>query len=84
MKPTRKQANMHVSGQIPRPALRCSRQSQEAKQQPRGSGTMDKRQRFELGDRIDYACRWAFPLGYGCILCALGALGWFMSGHPHS
>lgn len=27
-------------------------------------GAMDKRKRFDLGDRIDYACRWAFPLAY--------------------
>ena len=27
-------------------------------------GAMDKRKRFDLGDRIDYTCRWLFPLAY--------------------
>jgi hypothetical protein len=27
-------------------------------------GAMDKRKRFDLGDRVDYACRWLFPLAY--------------------
>ena len=31
-------------------------------------GAMDKRKRFDLGDRIDYACRWVFPLAYYGIL----------------
>lgn len=35
-------------------------------------GAMDKRKRFDLGDRIDYACRWIFPLGYYGVL-AIGA-----------
>jgi len=37
-------------------------------------GSMDKRQNFAMGDRIDYACRWIFPTGYVGILVALGVL----------
>ncbi len=37
-------------------------------------GSMDKRQNFAMGDRIDYACRWVFPLGYVGILVALGVI----------
>lgn len=31
-------------------------------------GAMDKRKRFDLGDRVDYACRWIFPLAYFGVL----------------
>jgi hypothetical protein len=27
-------------------------------------GTLDQRGKRELGDRVDYVCRWAFPLAY--------------------
>jgi hypothetical protein len=37
-------------------------------------GSMDKRQRFATGDRIDYACRWMFPVTYAGILAALAAV----------
>jgi len=37
-------------------------------------GSMDKRQNFAMGDRIDYACRWIFPAGYVGILVALGVI----------
>lgn len=37
-------------------------------------GAMDKRQDFAKGDRIDYACRWIFPVGYLGILVTLGLL----------
>jgi hypothetical protein len=34
---------------------------------------LDKRGQFELGDRIDRRCRWAFPLAYfGLFLVMLG------------
>lgn len=45
-------------------------------------GSMDKRQNFALGDRIDYACRWIFPLGYVGILVGLGALAAIFRGGP--
>lgn len=31
-------------------------------------GGFDKRGKYELGDRIDHACRWLFPLGYFVLL----------------
>lgn len=37
-------------------------------------GAMDKRQNFAMGDRIDYACRWIFPIGYLGILVTLGVI----------
>jgi hypothetical protein len=37
-------------------------------------GSMDKRQNFAMGDRIDYTCRWLFPAAYVGILAALGVL----------
>ena len=37
-------------------------------------GSMDKRQNFAMGDRIDYACRWIFPLGYMGVLVTLGVI----------
>ena len=49
-------------------------------------GTLDKRGSYELGDRIDRRCRWAFPLAYlGLIVVMFGAarapaaaLRWFV------
>lgn len=36
-------------------------------------GALDKRGKFELGDRIDRRCRWGFPLAYfGLLLAMLG------------
>ncbi len=36
-------------------------------------GAMDKRGKFELGDRIDRRCRWVFPLAYfGLLLVMVG------------
>jgi hypothetical protein len=43
-------------------------------------GSMDKRQDFSVGDRIDYTCRWAFPAGYVLILAALGVLAFVFRG----
>jgi hypothetical protein len=37
-------------------------------------GTMDKRQNFARGDRIDYTCRWLFPLVYMGMLVTLGVI----------
>lgn len=46
-------------------------------------GSMDKRQNFAMGDRIDYSCRWIFPLGYMGILVTLGVLAAvFRGAHP--
>ena len=45
-------------------------------------GSMDKRQNFVMGDRIDYACRWIFPLGYVGILTALGVIAAVFKGTP--
>jgi hypothetical protein len=37
-------------------------------------GALDKRGKFEAGDRIDYRCRWIFPIAYfGLVLLSLGA-----------
>lgn len=44
-------------------------------------GSMDKRQRFAAGDRVDRLCRWIFPVGYACVLAALGAAGAFARDH---
>jgi hypothetical protein len=41
-------------------------------------GALDKRERYELGDRIDRRCRWIFPLAYfGLILVMFGAASVF-------
>jgi hypothetical protein len=41
-------------------------------------GALDKRGRYELGDRIDHRCRWIFPLAYfGLILVMFGAASVF-------
>jgi hypothetical protein len=45
-------------------------------------GSMDKRQNFAMGDRIDYACRWVFPLGYLAMLVALGVIAAIFTGTP--
>ena len=38
-------------------------------------GALDKQGKFELGDRIDRRCRWAFPIAYfGILLVDLGAV----------
>ncbi|MGB7292451.1 MAG: hypothetical protein WBD99_09795 [Thermodesulfobacteriota bacterium] len=34
-------------------------------------GGLDRQGRFELGDRIDHLCRWAFPLAYFGLLLAM-------------
>ena len=37
-------------------------------------GALDKRGKFELGDRIDHRCRWGFPLAYfGLLLVMVSA-----------
>lgn len=37
-------------------------------------GALDQKGRSEVGDRVDYRCRWIFPLTYfGLVLLALGA-----------
>lgn len=35
-------------------------------------GALDKRGKFEVGDRIDRRCRWVFPLAYFGLLAILG------------
>ena len=44
-------------------------------------GSMDKQQRFAAGDRIDQLCRWIFPVGYACILAALGTAAAIVRAH---
>jgi hypothetical protein len=34
-------------------------------------GALDKRGKFELGDRIDRRCRWGFPLAYFGLLLVM-------------
>jgi hypothetical protein len=37
-------------------------------------GELDKRGKYELGDRVDRRCRWIFPLVYfGLVLITIGA-----------
>lgn len=45
-------------------------------------GSMDKRQRFATGDRIDYACRWMFPVAYAGVLAALATVAFMTRNIP--
>lgn len=45
-------------------------------------GAMDKAKRYEVGDRIDYTCRWIFPAGYLCVLVALATIALIIRSGP--